>query len=75
MLNELNEGNGDIHSLVASLMFDELNDVPLKDIKSKYKHLRQLAKGYEFLKLIIFYIDYKYKRLEPYISNNILQTE
>ena len=48
MLNELNEGNGDIHSLVASLMFDELKDVPLKDIKSKYKHLRQLAKGYEF---------------------------
>ena len=50
MLDELNEGNGDIHSLVASLMFDELNDIPLKDIKSQYKYLRQLAKGYEFLK-------------------------
>ena len=49
MLDELNTGNGDIHSLVASLMFDELNGVPLKDIKSKFKHLRQEAKGYEFL--------------------------
>ena len=48
MLDELNTGNGDIHSLVASLMFDELNGVPLKDIKSKFKHLRQEAKGYEF---------------------------
>ena len=48
MIKELSKPNGDIHSLVASLMFDELKDVPLKDIKSKYKHLRQLAKGCEF---------------------------
>lgn len=48
MLDELHKDNGDIHSLVASLMFDELKDIPLPDIKSKHKHLRQVAKGYEF---------------------------
>lgn len=49
MLTELNREHGDIHSLVASIMFDELKDVPIDDIKSKYKSLRQEAKGYEFL--------------------------
>lgn len=49
MLKEINEGSGDIHSLVASLMFEELKDVPLKDIKKLYKPLRQEAKLYEFL--------------------------
>ena len=50
MLKELNEGSGDIHSLVASLVFkDEIGDTPLKDIKKKFHNLRQIAKGYEFL--------------------------
>ena len=50
MLKELNEGSGDIHSLVASLVFkNEIGDTPLKDIKKKFHNLRQIAKGYEFL--------------------------
>ena len=50
MLKELNDGSGDIHSLVASLVFkDEIGDTPLKDIKKKFHNLRQIAKGYEFL--------------------------
>lgn len=50
MLNEINNGSGDIHSLVASLVFkDEIGDTPLKEIKHKFHSLRQIAKGYEFL--------------------------
>ena len=50
MLKELNEGSGDIHSLVASLVFKkEIGDTPLKEIKKKFHDLRQIAKGYEFL--------------------------
>lgn len=50
MLKELNEGNGDIHSLVASLVFKkELEGISLKDIKKNFHELRQIAKGYEFL--------------------------
>lgn len=58
MLKELNEGEGDIHSLVASLVFkEELNNVPLNQIKKVSKEsahnggidYRQTAKGYEFL--------------------------
>ena len=58
MLKELNEGGGDIHSLVASLVFqEELKGVPLKDISKVSKenahkggvNYRQVAKGYEFL--------------------------
>lgn len=58
MLKELNEGGGDIHSLVASLVFqEELKGVPLKNISRVSKenahkggvNYRQVAKGYEFL--------------------------
>ena len=50
MLKELNEGSGDIHSLVASLVFKkEIGNTPLKEIKKKFHDLRQIAKGYEFL--------------------------
>ena len=50
MLKELNEGSGDIHSLVASLVFKkEIGNTPLKEIKHKFHSLRQIAKGYEFL--------------------------
>ena len=54
MLKELNEGSGDIHSLVASLVFKkEIGDTPLREIKKKFHNLRQIAKGYEF-KLISY---------------------
>lgn len=58
MLNELNNGNGDIHSLVAKLVFkDELSDVPISEVKDFSKtsahnggiNYRGVAKGYEFL--------------------------
>lgn len=58
MLKELNEGDGDIHSLVASLVFqEELKGVPLKEVSKVSKesahnggiNYRQVAKGYEFL--------------------------
>ncbi len=39
---------GDGHSYVAKLCFPELKDVPLEDIKSKYKDLRQKAKSANF---------------------------
>lgn len=48
MLEELTEGSGDLHSLTARLVFDEIpNDTPLEEIKEKYHELRQEAKGYE----------------------------
>lgn len=50
MLKEINEGSGDIHSLVTSLVFKkEIGNTPLKEIKQKFHALRQIAKGYEFL--------------------------
>lgn len=49
MLDELINGSGDMHSLTAKMVFPEIpRDTPLKDIKKKYHHLRQEAKGYEF---------------------------
>ena len=48
MLDELLNGSGDLHSLTARLVFDEIpNDMPLKEVKSKFHDLRQEAKGYE----------------------------
>lgn len=40
----------DMHSTVAYMIFpNEIpRDTPIKDIKAKYKHLRQIAKGPEF---------------------------
>lgn len=50
MLDELINGSGDLHSLTARMMFDEIpNDMPLERIKKEYHDLRQKAKGYEFL--------------------------
>jgi len=49
MLKELTVGSMDMHSLVASMVFDEIpKDMPTKDIAKKFKALRQEAKGYEF---------------------------
>lgn len=49
MLEELTNGSGDLHSLTAKMVFQQIpRDTPLSDIKKKYKDLRQEAKGYEF---------------------------
>lgn len=49
MLDEINNGSGDIHSLVAKLVFSkEIGDTSTKEIKKKFHKLRQEAKGYEF---------------------------
>ena len=49
MLNVFLKGE-DMHSTVAYMVFpnDIPRDTPIKDIKAKYKHLRQLAKNPEF---------------------------
>lgn len=49
MLDELINGSGDLHSLTAKMVFQQIpRDMPLKDIKKNFKNLRQEAKGYEF---------------------------
>lgn len=48
MIDEFLYGSGDMHSLVAKMIFPELKDVPIKDIKKKFKHLRSKAKPVEF---------------------------
>lgn len=49
MLEELTNGSGDLHSLTAKMVFQQIpRDTPLSDIKKKFKSLRQEAKGYEF---------------------------
>lgn len=49
MLDELINGSGDLHSLTAKMVFQQIpRDMSLKDIKKNFKDLRQEAKGYEF---------------------------
>ena len=49
IIKELTEGSGDIHSLTAYMSYPEIpRDTDIKDIKKKYHHLRQEAKGIEF---------------------------
>lgn len=49
IIKELTEGSGDIHSLTAYMSYHEIpRDTPIKDIKKKFHHLRQEAKGIEF---------------------------
>ena len=48
IINEFLYGSGDMHSLVAKMVFPELKDVPVKDIKKKYPELRKRAKPIEF---------------------------
>lgn len=49
MLDELINGSGDLHSLTAKMVFQQIpRDMPLKDIKKNFKDLRQKAKEYEF---------------------------
>ena len=50
IIEELTYGSGDMHSLVAKMVFkDEIGDTPVKEIKHKFHDLRQIAKTYEFL--------------------------
>ncbi len=50
MIEEFLHGSGDMHSLVAKAIYpDELESVEVKDIKKLYPHLRNAAKGPEFL--------------------------
>ena len=48
MIEEFLHGSGDMHSLVAKMIFPQLKDVPVKEIKKKYPHLRSAAKPVEF---------------------------
>ena len=49
IIDELVNGSGDIHSLTAYMSYLEIpRDTPITEIKSKYHHLRQEAKGIEF---------------------------
>lgn len=48
MIDEFLHGSGDMHSLVAKMIFPELKDVEVKDIKRLYPHLRNNAKPVEF---------------------------
>lgn len=41
-------GNGDMHSYVASLMFDELSGLELSEIQTKHKDKRSIAKSCGF---------------------------
>lgn len=48
MIEEFLHGSGDMHSLVAKMVFPELKDIPVKDIKKLYPKLRSAAKPIEF---------------------------
>lgn len=48
IINEFLYGSGDMHSLVAKMVFPELKDVPVKDIKKLFPEKRKAAKPIEF---------------------------
>ena len=48
IIDEFLHGSGDMHSLVAKMVFKELKDVPVKEIKKRFPHLRNAAKPIEF---------------------------
>lgn len=48
ILDEFLLRSGDMHSLVAKMIFPELKDVPIEDIKKQYPELRKRAKPVEF---------------------------
>lgn len=49
MIHELDEGSGDMHSLVAYMSYPEIpRDEPIDHIKKDFHALRQEAKGIEF---------------------------
>lgn len=51
MIHELMEGEKDLHTLTAKLVYSEIpKDMPADEVKNKYHDLRRKAKGYEFKK-------------------------
>lgn len=49
ILDLFNHGCGDMHSLVAKMAYpDIIGDCPIEEIRHKFKHWRQEAKGIEF---------------------------
>lgn len=49
MIHELDEGSGDMHSLVAYMSYHQIpRDEPIANIKKDFHNLRQDAKGIEF---------------------------
>jgi DNA polymerase-1 len=49
MLNELNHGEGDMHTLAAKMLYDQIpKDMPAKEVKEKFHDERQRAKSLEF---------------------------
>ena len=50
MIHALMEGEKDLHTLTAKIVFPEIpKDMPAKEVKEKFHSLRSKAKGYEFL--------------------------
>lgn len=49
ILNELINGDKDLHTLTAKIVFDYIpKDMTAKEVKTKFHKERQLSKGYEF---------------------------
>ena len=49
ILHELNEGDKDLHTLTAKIVFNYIpKDMSAKEVKTKFHKERQLSKGYEF---------------------------
>ena len=49
MIHELMEGEGDLHTLTAKIVYPEIpKDMPANEVKQKFHKLRSEAKGYEF---------------------------
>lgn len=49
ILHELNEGDKDLHTLTAKIVFDYIpKDMSAKEVKTKFHKERHLSKGYEF---------------------------
>ena len=73
MIDLFNNGCGDVHSLTAKMAYpDIIGDCPVEEIKSKFKHWRQEAKGVEFAinKNSIFIINLFYKlHISVYFHN------
>ena len=58
MIDLFENGCGDVHSLVAKMSYpDIIQDTPVEEIKAKFKHYRQEAKGIEFAINLLIYLE------------------
>lgn len=57
MIEEYLHGSGDMHSLTAKMVFEELKDVPVNEIKKRFPHLRSAAKPIEFSQQLKVFIN------------------